>query len=155
MFSDIIIRDRKLRRTFVKRDKNVGALNPLSLAAHEAAYEHGGEWLKQMKAYLDGNFQYVHDFLAEKLPLISFEIPESTYLAWVDMNPYLSDIADIPDFFANKAGVLLEGGDSLFVGNAKGFVRLNLAMPRSLIEEGLNRIYEAVRKHSGSVPSAD
>lgn len=69
------------------------------------------------------------------------------------MNPYLSDIADIPDFFANKAGVLLEGGNSLFVGNANGFVRLNLAMPRSLIEEGLNRIYEAVRKHSGSVSS--
>lgn len=151
MFSDIIIRDRKLRRTFVKRDKNVGGLNPISLAAHEAAYEHGGAWLKELREYLDGNFRYVHDFLAEKLPLISFEIPESTYLAWVDMNPYLSDIADISDFFANKAGVLLEGGDSLFVGNAKGFIRLNLAMPQSLIEEGLNRIYEAVRKHSGSV----
>ena len=57
----------------------------------------------------------------------------------------MGDIEDIPDFFANKAGVLLEGGDALFVDNAKGYVRLNLAMPRSLLAEGLKRIVAAVK----------
>ena len=52
------------------------------------------------------------------------------------------------DFFANKAGVLLEGGDDLFVGNAKGFIRLNLAMPRSVIDTGLNRMYEAIKEYN-------
>ena len=52
----------------------------------------------------------------------------------------------LPDFFANKAGVLLEGGDALFVGNAAGYIRLNLAMPRSIIETGLARMAKAVRE---------
>ena len=58
----------------------------------------------------------------------------------------LPETTDLPDFFANKAGVLLEGGDSLFVGNAKGYVRLNLAMPRAIIQTGLERMRDAIRK---------
>ena len=147
MFSNVIIRDAKIRELFISRDKNVGFVNPLSVAAHQAAYESGSEWLEQLKTYLDGNFQFVKDFLAKMLPETSFEIPEATYLAWVDMNPYLTDVEDIPMFFANEAGVLLEGGDSLFVGNAKGYIRLNLAMPRSIIAEGMMRISNAVQKY--------
>ena len=60
---------------------------------------------------------------------------------------FSSKAATACDFFANEAGVLLEGGDSLFVGNAKGFIRLNLAMPRSIIAEGLKRMDEAIQKH--------
>lgn len=48
---------------------------------------------------------------------------------------------------ANKAGVLLEGGDALFVDNAQGFIRLNLAMPRAILQKGLDRIVKAVREH--------
>ena len=120
----------------------------MSLEAHKAAYLSCGDWLDQLRAYLDGNFQFVKDYVAEHLPKISFEIPDATYLAWMDMSPYLGDVENIPDFFANEAGVLLlEGGDSLFVGNAKGFIRLNLAMPRSIIAEGLKRMDEAIQKH--------
>ena len=67
-------------------------------------------------------------------------------LAWVDLGKCLPEGTDLPDFFANKAGVLLEGGNGLFVGNAAGYVRLNLAMPRSIIETGLTRMVEAIRK---------
>ena len=73
-------------------------------------------------------------------------IPEATYLAWVDLSCCLPDVEDLPDFFANKAGVLLEGGDSLFVGNAQWYVRLNLAMPHSIIQTGLERMRDAIRK---------
>ena len=75
-------------------------------------------------------------------------IPEATYLAWVDMSKCLPDVEDMPDFFANKAGVLLEGGNSLFVGNAAGYIRLNLAMPRSIIKTGLDRMIDAIEKHN-------
>ena len=54
----------------------------------------------------------------------------------------------MPDFFANKAGVLLKGGNSLFVGNAVGYIRLNLAMPRSIIKTGLDRMTDAIEKHN-------
>ncbi len=147
MFSNIIIRDKKLCKNFNNRDKNIGFLNPLSIAAHQAAYDHCGEWLDQLKTYLDDNFAFVDNFLKEKLPDSVFKIPEATYLAWVDMGKCLPGVENMADFFANKAGVLLEGGDDLFVGNAKGFIRLNLAMPRSVIDTGLNRMYEAIKAY--------
>lgn len=147
MFAEIIIRDESLRKLYVQyTDTYAMNVNPLSIAAHTAAYQHGYEWLDQLKAYLDGNFKLVQDTLAQRLPKIVFRIPQATYLAWVDMNPYLGDVENIPDFMANQAGVLLEGGDSLFVDNAKGFIRLNLAMPKATIKKGLDRICDAVLK---------
>lgn len=148
MLSAIIIRDPELRKAFKARDKNVGCLNPFSIAAHLAAYTQGEPWLEELQAYLDSNFALVKDFFNERLPEAGCYIPEATYLAWVDLGAYISDVENIPLFFANEAGVLLEGGDSLFVGNADGFVRLNLAMPQSVLQEGLERIAAAVKKHA-------
>ena len=147
MFSDIIIRDAAEREHFRGRDKIAGMLNPLSIAAHKAAYEHCGDWLDQLKTYLDENFRFLDEFLKTELPEAVFQLPEATYLAWVDMSRCLPDVEDLPGFFANEAGVLLEGGDSLFVGNAKGYIRLNLAMPRSIIATGLMRMRGAIRRH--------
>ena len=141
-----LIRDAEERARFQDRDKNIGAVNPLSIAAHKAAYEHGGPWLEQLKAYVDGNLALVDQFLKENIPGAKFTIPESTYFAWVDLREVLPEVEDLPDFFANKAGVLLEGGDGLFVGNARGHIRLNLAMPRATVQIGLERIAEAIRK---------
>lgn len=151
MFSDIIIRDKQERETFIGRDKIAGMLNPISIAAHQAAYERCGDWLEQMKAYLDENFRYVEGYLKEHLPKARFKIPEATYLAWVDLRDCLPDVDDLPGFFANEAGVLLEGGNSLFVGNAEGFVRLNLAMPRSIIETGMERIRDSIERHAAGL----
>ncbi len=145
LHSNIIIRSDEERARFQARDKNIGAVNPLSIAAHKAAYEQGGAWLEQMKAYVDGNLALVDKFLRENIPGAKFTIPEATYFAWVDLGAVLPQVADLPDFFANKAGVLLEGGDGLFVGNAKGYIRLNLAMPRSTVRTGLERIAQAIR----------
>lgn len=149
LHSNIIIRSDEERARFQARDKNIGAVNPLSIAAHKAAYEHGGAWLEQLKAYVDGNLKLVDEFLKGNIPAARFTIPEATYFAWVDLGDVLPQVADLPDFFANKAGVLLEGGDGLFVGNAKGYVRLNLAMPRAMVQTGLERIAEAISKEQG------
>ena len=149
LFSNIIIRSNEERQRFQDRDKNIGAANPLSIAAHKAAYEHGAQWLEELKAYIDDNFRMVDEFLGENIPDAVFTIPEATYFAWVDMGKVLPDVEDLPLFFANNAGVLLEGGDGLFVDNAKGYIRLNLAMPRATIRTGLERMAEAIRKHNG------
>ncbi|MGN0734703.1 MAG: MalY/PatB family protein [Anaerovoracaceae bacterium] len=146
LFSNIIIRCPDERKRFQDRDKNIGAANPLSIAAHQAAYEHGGQWLDELKEYIDGNFRFVKEFMDRNCPEVDFTIPDATYFAWVNIGKVLPDVEDLPLFFANNAGVLLEGGDSLFVGNAKGYIRLNLAMPRSLVKTGLKRIAEAISK---------
>ena len=147
MFSNIIIRDPKLRETFTQRDKNVGFVNPVSLAAHTAAYQKGREWLEELKLYLDENFAFLDSFLKKYFPEAVYNIPEATYLAWIDMRNCLPGVENLPDFFANKAGVLLEGGDGLFVGNANGYIRLNLAMPRAMLECGLNRMKDAMEQY--------
>lgn len=148
MFSNIIIRHAEVREAFGARDKTVGFVNPLSISAHQAAYEAGGAWLSELTEYLDGNFDFLEAFLKESLPEAVYKRPEATYLAWIDMKAYLPDVADLADFFANEAGVLLEGGNDLFVGNAEGYIRLNLAMPRCMVETGMNRIKEAVIRRS-------
>ena len=73
-----------------------------------------------------------------------FTVPEATYLAWVDLRAYLPDGMDLPDFFAKKAGVILEGGNAFFVDDAEGCVRLNLALPRALLKTGLERMRDAI-----------
>ena len=148
LFSNIIIRDAEERRRFRARDK-VGMLNPLSLAAHQAAYESGADWLEELRCYLDGNFRLLADFLARELPETEFHIPEATYLAWVDLRRSLPDVENLTLFFAREAGVLLEGGDANFVGDAEGWVRLNLAMPRATVQKGLERIRDAIYRHRG------
>lgn len=146
MHSNIIIRDPNLRDRFLKRDKLLGSVNPVSLEAHKAAYLYGGPWLEQLKDYLDENFRFMKDYIDEHIPEAVCYIPEATYLAWVDMGKVLPGV-DLCDFFANRAGVLLEGGNDLFVGNAEGYIRLNLAMPRSIIAEGLRRMAEAIEEY--------
>lgn len=146
-FSNIIIRDPALRERFQESDKLFGMVNPLSLTAAKAAYDKGGAWHEELKRYLDGNFQFMKEFMDEYMPEAVTYIPEATYLAWVDMSKCLPDVEDLPGFFANNAGVLLEGGNSLFVGNAAGYIRLNLAMPRSVIKTGLERMRDAINAH--------
>lgn len=105
-FSNIIIRDPALRARFQERDKLFGMVNPMSLTAAQAAYSRGGAWHEALKQYLDENFAFVKAFLSQELPEAVMYIPEATYLAWVDLSRCLPDVADLPDFFANKAGVL-------------------------------------------------
>jgi cystathionine beta-lyase len=137
MFSNIIIPNDNLRSIW--KERHYSFENPLSIVAAQAAYIHGEEWLKQLKKYLDENFQFTKEFLSKNLPKAIYKVPESTYLAWVNINAYVSKDTNLPLYFANNAGVLLEGGN-MFVANSDGYIRLNLACPRSTLEEGLKRI---------------
>ena len=146
MISNVIIRDEDMRKIWLDRHYNFD--NPLSIAAAQAAYEKGDEWLQELRAYLDGNFEFTVNYLKEHLPKAKCRISEATYLAWVDLSAYFEPDEHLPLFFAYKAGVLLEGGN-MFVQSSDGFIRLNLACPRATVEEGLCRICEAVNtKHT-------
>ena len=128
-FSNIIIPDEALRKKWmINHDGNE---NPLSMAAALAAYRDGYDWMMALRGYLDGNLVYLKEFLSENLPKAVYRVPEATYLAWVDLGAYVAPGTDLVKFFASKAGVLLEAGDS-FIRNAGTFVRLNIACPRSM-----------------------
>ncbi|MBA9084330.1 cystathionine beta-lyase [Fontibacillus solani] len=137
MMSNIIIPNDEIREIWQARHYSFE--NPLSIAALQAAYQHGGEWLMELKNYLDDNFAFTKKFLEDHLPEAGFHIPEATYLAWVNIKAYLPNEENLSLFFANQAGVLLEGGN-MFVANGDGYIRLNLACPRSMLNEGLERI---------------
>lgn len=150
-FSNIIIRDPELREIFRNRDKLFGMVNTMSLTAAKAAYDYGDPWLQELRVYLDDNFAFVKEFLSEYMPEAVMNISEATYLAWVNMSGCLPDVEDLPGFFADNAGVLLEGGNALFVGNAAGYIRLNLAMPRSIIRTGLERMRDAINTYKSAM----
>jgi cystathionine beta-lyase len=143
MLSNIIIPNEGLMSVWNAR--HYGMENPLSIAAAQAAYACGQAWLEELRDYLDANFACTRDFLAERLPRSVFRISEATYLAWVNVRAYLPDEPSLPLFFAKRAGVLLEGGN-MFVANSEGYIRLNLACPRAMLEQGLERIALALEE---------
>lgn len=139
--SSIIIRNEKLRNTWnTSGHENI---NPLSHEATIAAYTKGEEWLKCCNTYLDENFKYLVDFVADNLPKAKVCPSQTTYLGWIDMSEYFNEDDDIELFFAHEAGVLIEA-DKAFVDNANRMVRINLACPRSYLKEGLAKMAKAL-----------
>lgn len=141
MLANIVIPNDNLRDKW--NEKHPFFENPLSIAAAQAAYTHGKGWLNELTDYLDDNFEFLCDYLEKHLPKAKFRIPDSTYLAWINVGAYFPKNQNLTLFFANNSGVLLEGGH-MFVSNANGYIRLNVACPRSRLEEGLSRISKAI-----------
>lgn len=145
MESNIVIRDEELK----KKWKRVFSsnINPMSLAGATAAFSKGDAWLEELKAYLDGNFEAVKRIFAEEAPKVKFEIPEATYLAWADLSAYIpvETEENVTLAFAKAGGVIIEYG-KMFVDNGLGHVRINLAYPRSIVEEGIRRVCAVLRK---------
>ena len=125
LMANTIIPNEELRNLWLT--DNLPIQNPLSMAAYKAAYTVGDSWLEALTKYLDFNFMEVDRFLKRRLPKAKFIIPESTYLAWINVDEYFqdSDVKDLTLFFAQKAGVLLEGGN-MFVDNAERIQKLTL-----------------------------
>ena len=118
--------------------------NPFSLVAFEAAYEKCEDWLEELIVHIDGNMQYVVDFIAEKLPEIKVVKPEGTYLMWLDFNGTKIPQDKIQEFLINEAKVAMNDGGS-FGSNGKGFARMNVACPRYMVEEAMERIEKALK----------
>ena len=145
LMSHIFIKNEKVRKEWLRLYDEF--LSPLSLAATKAAWSRCDEWLEQLKHYLDDNFRLVEKFTQEHFPDANFKIPDATYLAWINIEKYLPPQVDrqqLSLYFANQTGILLEGGN-MFVSNGEGYIRINLACPRAVIQEGLERIRKALK----------
>lgn len=142
MTAQIIIPNPELRSRWKQRHPLFA--NPLGLAAAQGAYRDGEEWLNQLRTYIDGNFNALGDFLERTLPNAGFKIPAATYLAWIDLSSYVPSGTNLTRLLLEQAGVIVEGGE-MFVENADGMVRINVACPRSILMEALDRIAHAVQ----------
>lgn len=144
MISNIIIRNEEIKKLW--KGKVSSNVNPLSLEAAKAAFSKGDEWLDELKAYLDGNFEAAKRIFEENSK-VKFTVSEATYLAWVDLSAYMPKEVkeNVPFIFAKEGGVAIEYGN-MFVQNGKGHIRINLAYPRSVVEEGIRRICGVLKK---------
>ena len=113
--------------------------NPFSIAAFEAAYRGGEAWLDALLIYLRDNRDFVSDYLKKNIPAIRLIQPQGTYLLWLDCRDLKMTDLQLEAFFVTEAKVGLNSGKSFGKGG-NGFMRLNIASPRSVIAEALNRI---------------
>ena len=107
-----------------------------------AAYSHGTEWLDQMLAYVQGNIDYMEQYLATSLPQVGMIRPQASYLVFLDFRKLGLSQAELNKLIVEKARLALNDG-AMFEG--EGFMRLNAASPRSVIEEAMHRLSDALQ----------
>lgn len=140
-----IIQDEKLRESY--RTATMGFSSGVSLLSQYgglAAYKYGGNWLRQMNAYLEQNRDFVYETISAELPEVHQTKIQGTFLAWLDFSE--TKIAGNPAaFFLEKAKVALNEGKT-FGEQYDGFTRLNFGTNRARLNEALDRMISAYRK---------
>lgn len=143
--SNIIIPNDKLRNLFsIELENNaVHGPNVFGSAALEVVYNEGEEWLCQLLQYLEGNLNFLIEYFKEKIPKLKVIKPEGTYLVWFDCSELNMTADELRDFFVKKCKIGLDDG-IMFGEEGAQFQRINIACPRSVLEDGLKRIEKAV-----------
>lgn len=143
-----IIPDPQLRLQFKQQlERMTLHVSSLGLVAAQAAFSGAcDEWLLELNAYLSANRDFAVQYIANELPGIRTSLPQATYLLWLDCNEAVNDgrIQGSPfDFFLKEAKVALNDGVP-FGSGGQNCVRFNFGCPRSLLEEGLERMKKAL-----------
>ena len=143
--SNIFIPGEELRAAFKAKLEAAAIREPnmLGFVACKAAYNGGEAWLAECKAYMQENLAFVREFLKENLPQIKLVEPESTYVAWLDCTGLGLNKEQLDDLILNKARIWLDTG-SIFGQCSALFQRLVLACPRSVVQQAMERLLEAV-----------
>jgi hemolysin len=139
-----IIPNPQVRQKFL--DKTVGYMltdgNIFAFQTTVAAYEQGEEWLNQLLAYVQGNIDFLTQYIDQYLPKVKYLVPQASYLVFLDFRALGLSQKELVSFCTNKAHLALVDG-SVFGEEGKGFMRINLASPRSVIEKALEQLKEA------------
>ena len=144
--SNIFIPDTKIRQKFKESllANGLFGLNPFGMTACRVAYEEGEPWLEDLLHYLKANLDALINFFDSEIPEIRVIHPEGTYLVWLDCRSLGLDKHQLRNLFLNQARVFLDEG-SLFGPEGDGYERINIACPRSLLMEALERIVDAIK----------
>ncbi len=134
----------KLRARFLEFPRHIrGGLNSLGIMATEAAWAHGDPWLEDVRAYLLANRDFTAEFIRSEMPGVKHTPPEATYLAWLDCRALELPSSPGP-FFLEHARVGLSDGPG-YGPQGEGFVRINFATSRAILEDALGRMAKALR----------
>ena len=144
--ANIFIPDDSMHRAFNLENTRNGYSQPnvLGMTATLSAYQNGEEWLDELLSYLEGNLQFVRDFLKDKLPNVRLIEPEGTYLIWLDFSEVTENHEQLEDIIVNKAKLWLDPG-VIFGRETALFERINIACPRTTLKEALERLYEGLQ----------
>jgi cysteine-S-conjugate beta-lyase len=145
--SDAIIPNKKLRDAFLNVTESHGIhfANTFGMVAQEAAYNLGEAWLEELLTYLRGNLKYLEDFIKKNIPGLKVYPLEGTYLAWVDCTSLGMNDEALKDFMLKKAKLWLDEG-TMFGSGGSMFMRINIACPRSILKQALERLEKAANE---------
>jgi cystathionine beta-lyase len=144
--ANIVIPDQNLRNRFLQQSANIGLglTNIFGIAAQAAAYEKGEPWLEALLIYLRENYEFLARFFNEHIPQIKVFPLEGTYLPWLDCRELGLSDQRLHDFMLRDAKLWLDDG-TIFGTGGSGFMRINIACPRSLLARALEQLEHAVR----------
>ena len=139
--SSVIIPNDDLRKRFRKTLQQLHILkgNFFGMVASTAGYRNGAPWVDALMQYIRENFDYLGEFLKAELPAIKLTHPEATYLAWLNFRETGLSDKQIKDKLIVDAGLGFSNG-LVFGEGGQGFQRVNLATPRSIVEEACHRL---------------
>ena len=117
--------------------------NAFSTIAMEVAFNEGEEWLEQLLGYIGRNFEFIKDYCGANIPQVKPNVPDATYLVWLDCRGLGMGNEELRSFMIHKAGLGLNEGWS-FGRSLSGFMRLNAACPRPVLEKAMEQLKHAV-----------
>ena len=127
-------------------DDEVGEPNIIAMEGTIAAFNKGQQWLNELRQYIYDNKMLVKQFLNKKLPKFKLIESEATYLLWIDITRTGKKSDELQKDIRDKTGLYLSGGTQ-YRGNGYNFLRMNIAMPRVLVQDGLDRLNEYFKKY--------
>ena len=143
--SNIIISNPKLREKFKHEVMQAGYSQPnlMGMEACQTAYENGEEWLEELLVYLQGNVDFVRDYLKQEIPKIRLIEPEGTYLLWLDCRELGLSVEELAHRVVDEANLWLDPG--FIVGAVgEGFERINIACPRQTLRQAMDQLRDAL-----------
>ena len=145
----IIIPNQNIRKQFQATITRFGlfAGHTLGLTAAEAAYNHGRPWLNAVMRYVQDNYQFMCDYIEENIPQLKVVPAEGTYLIWVDCSALGLTPEERKKLILEDAKVYLDDG-LMFGDQGADFERFNLACPRHIVADSLERIKAQIDKLS-------
>ncbi len=143
-----MVKNPELRKPFFTRLSNNEQCSPnfLSMTATRAAYRHGGEWLAQCLEYIEGNIDFVVAYCRDRIPGITAIKPHASFLVWLDCTGLGLEHDALIDLFVNQARLGLNDG-AMFGKSGNGFMRLNVAVPRSVLVQAMQQLEKAVSEN--------
>ena len=120
--------------------------NAFAIQAAVAAFTRGGAWLDELRCYLHENKVWTTQYIQKEIPQLKVVASQATYLMWLDCSRLTDSSEELADVIRESTGLYLsEGGQ--YGGDGTHFLRLNVACPRSVLEDGLNRLKKGVEAY--------